>query len=238
MEATRCSMLLRTSVHVELLSFTLCLQFLCAAKTNHYVSTTQHTNTHVLFCVPLQILFHVDGHALRNAHCCANPHITSPTSVWKVSDLCVWGLLSVQAVPYSREFKQKYDYFRKKLKKPVRPKFQFFAIELHVPQLPLVNMDFVCSRLTFPTDLKWSYTGTTSLKSLTGASCPWRGLTSWRLGCGLSLSLRKDLTMAAWPESGSSSYLKRCSILIMAYLNTLPRKLLLICVLAWDLETS
>lgn len=28
--------------------------------------------------------------------------------------------LSLQAVPYSREFKQKYDYFRKKLKKPVR----------------------------------------------------------------------------------------------------------------------
>lgn len=25
----------------------------------------------------------------------------------------------MQAVPYSREFKQKYDYFRKKLKKPV-----------------------------------------------------------------------------------------------------------------------
>lgn len=29
-------------------------------------------------------------------------------------------LSSLQAVPYSREFKQKYDYFRKKLKKPVR----------------------------------------------------------------------------------------------------------------------
>lgn len=28
-------------------------------------------------------------------------------------------LCSQQAVPYSREFKQKYDYFRKKLKKPV-----------------------------------------------------------------------------------------------------------------------
>lgn len=108
------------------------------------------------------------------------------------------------------------------------------------PHLPLVNSVclFVCSRLTFPTDLKWSYTGTTSLKSLTGALCPWRGLTSWRLGCGLSLSLRKDWTMAAWPESGSSSYLKRCSILITAYLNTLPRKLLLIFALAWALETS
>lgn len=93
-------------------------------------------------------------------------------------------------------------------------------------------------RLTFPTDLKWSYTGTTSLKSLTGVSCPWRGLTSWRLGCGLSLSLRKDWTMGAWPESGSSSYPKRCSTLITAYLNTLPRKLLIICALAWDSETS
>ena len=30
-------------------------------------------------------------------------------------------MLFSQAVPYSREFKQKYDYFRKKLKKPVRP---------------------------------------------------------------------------------------------------------------------
>lgn len=29
----------------------------------------------------------------------------------------------MQAVPYSREFKQKYDYFRKKLKKPVRSDF-------------------------------------------------------------------------------------------------------------------
>lgn len=94
------------------------------------------------------------------------------------------------------------------------------------------------SRLTFPTDLKWSCTGTTSLKSLTGVLCPWRGLTSWRLGCGLSLSLRKDWTMGAWPGSGSSSYPKRCSILITAYLNTLPRKLLIICALAWDWETS
>lgn len=110
------------------------------------------------------------------------------------------------------------------------------TLELHIPQQPLVKMDFVCSRLTFPTDLKWSYTGTISSKSLTGASCPWRGLTSWRLDYGLSLSLRKDWTMVAWPESGSSSYLKRCSILIMAYLNTLPRKLLLICALAWDFE--
>lgn len=31
----------------------------------------------------------------------------------------------MQAVPYSREFKQKYDYFRKKLKKPVRTVFPF-----------------------------------------------------------------------------------------------------------------
>lgn len=89
-DAARCSMLLQTSVHVELLSFTLCFLFLCTTKTNHHVSTTQHTNTHVLFCAPLQILFHVDGHAVTNAHCCANPHITSPTSVWKVNDLCVW----------------------------------------------------------------------------------------------------------------------------------------------------
>lgn len=49
--------------------------------------------------------------------------------VWKVCDSFAWDLLSVQAVPYSREFKQKYDYFRKKLKKPVRPKFQFYACD-------------------------------------------------------------------------------------------------------------
>lgn len=42
--------------------------------------------------------------------------------MWKVLDVYVHGL-SVQAVPYSREFKQKYDYFRKKLKKPVRISF-------------------------------------------------------------------------------------------------------------------
>lgn len=82
-------------------------------------------------------------------------------------------------------------------------------------------------RLTFPTDLKWSYTGTTSSKSLTGESCRWRGPTSWRLGCGLSLSRRKDWTTAVWRESGSSSCLKRCSTLTTAYLNTLPRKSLL-----------
>lgn len=43
---------------------------------------------------------------------------------WNSTLLGGWNNLSVrsslqQAVPYSREFKQKYDYFRKKLKKPV-----------------------------------------------------------------------------------------------------------------------
>lgn len=36
----------------------------------------------------------------------------------------LYSLSSVQAVPYSREFKQKYDYFRKKLKKPVSSGFK------------------------------------------------------------------------------------------------------------------
>lgn len=48
--------------------------------------------------------------------------ISQVQSLYEKSMTCVYG--SVQAVPYSREFKQKYDYFRKKLKKPVRAKFQ------------------------------------------------------------------------------------------------------------------
>lgn len=54
--------------------------------------------------------------------------------------VCVGGLLSVQAVPYSREFKQKYDYFRKKLKKPVRLNCHFFATKPDIAHLPVVNM--------------------------------------------------------------------------------------------------
>lgn len=49
---------------------------------------------------------------LCSSSCCRSDHCVK--SSWRVYDL------SVQAVPYSREFKQKYDYFRKKLKKPVR----------------------------------------------------------------------------------------------------------------------
>lgn len=128
------------------------------------------------------------------------------------------------------------------LGKQLLPTFHFFAIntwtQLHVPQLPLHYMGLsIHPRLTFPTDLKWSYTGTTSSKSLTGESCHWRGPTSWRLGCGLSLSRRKDWTTAVWRESGSFYCLKRCSILTTAYLNTLPRKSLLTCALAWELQT-
>lgn len=44
-------------------------------------------------------------------------------SIHKISSVFVYIIyiykFIFQAVPYSREFKQKYDYFRKKLKKPV-----------------------------------------------------------------------------------------------------------------------
>ena len=85
-------------------------------------------------------------------------------------------------------------------------------------------MCVTCSSLTSPTDSRWNCTGTTSSKSRTVASCPWRGRMFWRHGCGSSSSRRKGWTTAAWPESGSSSYLRRCSILTTACLNTLPRK--------------
>lgn len=46
--------------------------------------------------------------------------------------LSVYFFFSLQAVPYSREFKQKYDYFRKKLKKPVRKRIYTKKPKTHV----------------------------------------------------------------------------------------------------------
>lgn len=236
-EATSCSMLLRTAVQLELLSFTLSLLSLYTQDE----SLCQHHSTYQHPCSILCATSDTVSCWRPQMHTAVLTLVSRVRPLFEKSMTCVCGICCLQAVPYSREFKQKYDYFRKKLKKPVRPTFQFFAINTWTTCSSAafwLIWPFVASRLTFPTDLKWSYTGTTSLKSLTGALCPWRGLTSWRLGCGLSLSLRKDWTMAAWPESGSSSYLKRCSILITAYLNTLPRKLLLIaCLRCRDLFT-
>lgn len=84
------------------------------------------------------------------------------------------------------------------------------------------------SRLTSPTVSRWNCTETTSLKSRTVELCPWRGRMFWRRGCGSSLSQRKGWTMVVWPESGSSSYLRRCLIPTTVCLNTLPRKSLLV----------
>lgn len=54
------------------------------------------------------------------------------TSLGGCNDTC--SPCSLQAVPYSREFKQKYDYFRKKLKKPVSRTSRGCRAHLPAPQ--------------------------------------------------------------------------------------------------------
>lgn len=57
------------------------------------------------------------------AQCVGSRAVHSFYILWSIKLLSSWNdvssCCSQQAVPYSREFKQKYDYFRKKLKKPV-----------------------------------------------------------------------------------------------------------------------
>uniref|UniRef100_A0A8C9YB43 HECT-type E3 ubiquitin transferase n=1 Tax=Sander lucioperca TaxID=283035 RepID=A0A8C9YB43_SANLU len=62
---------------------------------------------------------HSDGRTFYIDHSKTTPSyhfLCLPCFPMFITELCC--LMSVQVVPYSREFKQKYDYFRKKLKKP------------------------------------------------------------------------------------------------------------------------
>lgn len=111
------------------LYWTLCLQFLCTTRTNFVLCTNTLPPPHLAYQHPcFSLLDHLRYCCMSMAtllqtpesYRCTNPHIRSPLAVWKALCTCADDLLSVQAVPYSREFKQKYDYFRKKLKKPVR----------------------------------------------------------------------------------------------------------------------
>lgn len=158
-----------------------------------------------------------------------------------------------QAVPYSRDYKQKYDYFRKKLKKPVSNCnwdcllcarfdktnedwcclylwYQFLlifcvcsALEMMI-NLLLNELDTLLYRLTSQTVLRWRWDEMRSWRTHTDASSQLRRPTCWRHDCGWSLKERKDWTMVAWPGSGSSSCLRKCSTRTTACSSILPRE--------------
>jgi len=99
------------------------------------------------------------------------------------------------AVPYSREFKQKYDYFRKKLKKPADIPNRF-EMKLHRNNI-----------------FEESYRRIMSVKR--------PDVLKARLW--IEFESEKGLDYGGWPESGSSYYPKRCSTPTMGFLSTLQR---------------
>lgn len=134
----------------------------------------------------------------------------------KINPVLDW----LQAVPYSRDYKQKYDYFRKKLKKPVSLR--------HAAGPPVslsrLTINYVPWRPTSRTALRWRSGGMPSWRTRTDASCRWPGPTCWKHVCGWSLRGRRALTMEGWPGSGSSSCRRRCSTRTTDCLNTLLRE--------------
>lgn len=83
-------------------------------------------------------------------------------------------------------------------------------------------------RPTSQTALRWRWDEMPCWRTHTDASSQLRGQTCWRHDCGWSLREKRDWTMAAWPGSGSSSCLRRCSTRTTDCLSILPRESLFI----------
>lgn len=93
---------------------------------------------------------------------------------------------------------------------------------------PLHELNTILRRPTSQTALRWRWDETPCWRTRTDASSQLRGQTCWRHDCGWSLREKRDWTMAAWPGSGSSSCLRRCSTRTTDCLSILPRESLFI----------
>lgn len=134
-------------------------------------------------------------------------------------------------MPYSRDYKQKYDYFRKKLKKPVSC-LQYILKWYRTKYC--VDLSFTCGgdrklpsdqcRLTSQTALRWSWSEMPSWRTRTDASSRWRGRTCWRLDCGWNSRGKRGWTTAVWPGSGSSWCPRRCLTHTTDCLSIRPRE--------------
>lgn len=127
-----------------------------------------------------------------------------------------------QAVPYSRDYKQKYEYFKSQLRKPVSKAALYGHWPYSIDTFSQFAAFSFCYRQMCLTNLKWKCDVYRYLKIPIESLILWIKPIYWKRNYGSNLRVRLDLTMAVWPENGSSCCPRKCSIHITAYSNIRP----------------